>query len=133
MASLALHNQRSFSAAQHAWDNAEPPAEQDRWIDSQRGQDWLSDGISALILGRDVVITVHPRLVVSAADFITTFGESAADIYAYDPKSSMEWALARGLPFCGQEYQDLARRVAENMLLKHQDEAEKAHAWLEDY
>ena len=133
MASLALHNQRAFSAAQHAWDNAEPPAEQDRWIDSQQGQDWLSDGISALILGRDVVITTRPRLAVTAADFITAFGEAAVEIYSHDPNSSMEWALAQGMFFGGPQYQELAREVAENMLLKHQDKAEKAHAWLEDY
>ncbi|MFC0666754.1 hypothetical protein ACFSKY_22830 [Azotobacter chroococcum] len=133
MASLALRDQRAFSAAQHAWDNLEPPAQPDSWIETEQGQSWLGESISALILGRDVVITARPRLVVSAADFITTFGESAADIYAYDPKNSLEWALARGLLFGGQEYQDLARQIAKKMLLKHQDAAEKAHAWLEDY
>lgn len=130
MASLALHNARTFSAGQFAWDNAEP-AEQDRWIDSQQGQDWLKESVDSLIGGTDVVISFSQRITVTAADFITSFGEAAADIYAYDPKNTLEWALARGGMFSGgEQYQQLARKVAEEMLLKHQDAAEKAHAWI---
>ncbi|GAB3484265.1 hypothetical protein [Azotobacter salinestris] len=133
MASLALHNQRTFQAAQHAWDNMEPPAEQDRWIDSQQGKDWLNESADALLESRDVVISFSQKLVVTAAEFIAGFGEAAADIYAYDPKNRLEWALARGGMFSGgEQYQQLARKVAEEMLLKHQDAAEKAHAWIGD-
>lgn len=133
MASLALHNQRTFQAAQRAWDDMDPPAMPERWIDSQQGKDWLKEGADSLIGGTDVVISFSQKLVVTAADFITSFGEAAVEIYSHDPNSSLEWALARGGMFSGgEQYQKLARKVAENMLLKHQDAAEKAHAWIGD-
>lgn len=130
MASLALRNQRAFQAGQYAWDNMEPPTERGRWIETPEGREWLDLKSGLLINGIDVVIS--PRVKVTAKDFIAAFGEAAADIYAYDPNNAMEWALARGLSFGGPQYQELAREIAEGMLLKHQDEAEKALAWIGD-
>lgn len=133
MASLALHNARAFRAGQSAWDDMDPPAMPERWIDSQQGKDWLKESVDSLIGGTDVVISFSQKLVVTAAEFISSFGEAAADIYAYDPKNTLEWALARGGMFSGgEQYQQLARKIAEEMLLKHQDAAEKAHAWIGD-
>lgn len=133
MASLALHNARAFRAGQSAWDDMDPPAMPERWIDSQQGKDWLKESAGALINGQDVVISFSQKLVVTAADFISEFGEAAVEIYSHDPNSSLEWALARGGRFIGgEQYQTLAREVAEGLLLKHQDAAEKAHAWIGD-
>lgn len=133
MASLALRNQRAFQAGQYAWDNMEPPAEPDRWIDTKEGREWLDRKAGLLINGIDVEIGSNPRVEIKASDFIAAFGEAAADIYAYDPKNTLEWALARGGMFSGgKQYQKLAREIAEGMLLKHQDAAEKAHAWIGD-
>lgn len=132
MASLELRNRRALSAGQFAWDNMESPADPDRWIETKEGREWLDLNAGLLINGIDVVISCNPKVEVKAKDFITAFGEAAADIYAYDPNNALEWALARALFFGGPQYQELARKVAEGMLLEHQDEAEKAHTWLRE-
>ncbi len=132
MASLTLRNARNLQSAQRAWDDMEPPIDPIPWIETVQGQGWLNRSITSLIQGSDVVISFSEKVTVTAAEFICAFGEQAVDIYAYDPKNSLEWALARGVPFYGPEWQRLAKEVAESLLLKHKDAAEKSHAWLRD-
>lgn len=134
MASLALRNARNFQDAQWRRDTMELPVEPDRWIETKQGREWLDLSAGLLINGIDVVISCNPKVEVKTKDFITAFGEAAVEIYAYDPKNGPEWALARGIPFAGgEQYQKLAREVAEGLLLEHEKAAEKSHSFLEDY
>jgi hypothetical protein len=119
-------------AGQRRWDDAEPDCRED-WIETPSGKQWLEDGISSLKLGLDVTIRHFPtRIRVSADDFICEFAQRAEAIYSDDDTYSLEWSLVRGRTVGGSAYQDLARKVAEELLLKHVDEAEKAHSHWED-
>lgn len=133
MNALARRNAAAMRAGQWAWDSAEPDY-REAWIDTAAGQQWLEDSISSLKLGLDVTIRHLPtRITVSAADFICEFAQRAADLYSDDDTYSLEWSLVRGCTLGGSAYQDIARKVAEELLLKHADEAEKsARSWLED-
>lgn len=123
-------NSKNLQAGQFRHDNAEPPVP---WIETPAGKGWLADAISALILGLDVTIDRQSGLRVTAADFISEFSQRAAELMAEDTGFAIEWALARGNALvCGKKYQDLAREVAEQMLLPHRDKAEQAMKWLED-
>lgn len=132
MNALARRNASAMMAGQRRWDDAEPDCRED-WIETPSGKQWLEDGISSLKLGLDVTIRHFPtRIRVSADDFICEFAQRAADLYSDDDTYSLEWSLVRGSTLGGSAYQDLARKVAEELLLKHVDEAEKAHGCWED-
>ena len=132
MNALARRNASAMRAGQLAWDSAEPDY-REAWIDTAAGQQWLEDSVSSLKLGVDVTVRHFPtRITVSAADFICEFAQRAADLYSDDDTCSLEWSLVRGRAVGGSAYQDLARKVAEELLLKHVDEAEKAHSHWED-
>lgn len=132
MNALARRNASAMRAGQRRWDDAEPDYSED-WIETQSGKQWLEDSRSSLILGLDVTIRHFPtRITVSAADFICEFAQRAAAIYSDDDTYSLEWSLVRGRTVGGSAYQDLASKVAEELLLKHSDEAEKAHGLWED-
>lgn len=134
MNALARRNASAMRAGQRRWDDAEPDYRED-WIETPSGKQWLEDSRSSLILGLDVTIRHFPtRITVSAADFICEFAQRAAAIYSDDDTYNLEWSLVRGRTVGGSVYQDLASKVADELLLKHADEAEKsARSWLEDY
>lgn len=132
MNALARRNASAMRAGQRRWDDAEPDYRED-WLETPSGKQWLEDSRSSLILGLDVTIRHFPtRITVSAADFICEFSQRAADLYSDDDTYSLEWSLVRGSTLGGSAYQDLARKVAEEMLLKYVDEAEKAISHWED-
>ncbi len=132
MNALARRNALAMRAGQRRWDDAEPDYSED-WIETPSGKQWLEDSRSSLILGIDVTIRHFPtRITVSASDFICEFAQRAAAIYSDDDTYSLEWSLVRGRAVGGSAYQDLARKVAEELLLKHVDEAEKARSTWDD-
>lgn len=112
-------------------DNAEPETAPTSWIDTDAGQEWLEDSIKTLVLGSDVTVSFSPKVVVKALDFIIEFGQQAADIYANDATYQLDWTLARGHGAFGTRYSDLARKVAEQMLMPHTDAARAAAKWRE--
>jgi hypothetical protein len=130
MYALARNNS-AMRSAQRACDNAEPDSSEP-WIDTEQGTDWINSGVRALLLGFDVAINRSPPVKVTAKEFIAEFGQRAADIYANDQSSRMEWALARNHPICDPQYPALADTVARELLIKHADIAEQNHAWLRD-
>lgn len=129
MAKVPIMN-KPLHSAQFRHDMAEPEVP---WIETPAGRNWLRDSASALIFGVDVTINYGERVTVRAADFISEFAQRAAELMAEDAGFRLEWALARGNALVGgKKYQDLAREVAEQMLLPHRDKAEQAMKWLED-
>ncbi|MFC0709920.1 hypothetical protein [Azorhizophilus paspali] len=63
MASLELRNRRALSAGQFAWDNMEPPAEPDRWIETKEGREWLHENAASLVQGLTVEEITNEQLV----------------------------------------------------------------------
>lgn len=123
-------NTKALHSAQFRHDMAEPATP---WIETPAGRNWLRDGVSSLILGLDVTINYGERVTVRSADFMLEFAPRAGELMAADTGFAIEWALARGNAVAGgRKYQDLAREIAEGMLMPHRDLAEQAHKWMED-
>ncbi|TKD30013.1 hypothetical protein [Azotobacter chroococcum] len=63
MASLALREQRAFSAGQWRWENMEPDAPAPDFLDTKEGQEWLRESAESLVQGLTVEGITHDQLV----------------------------------------------------------------------
>ncbi len=66
MASLALRDQRAFSAGQWRWENMEPDAPAPDFIDTDEGQEWLRESAASLVQGLTVEGITHAQFIQAA-------------------------------------------------------------------
>lgn len=66
MASLALRDQRAFSAGQWRWENMEPNTPAPDFLDTEEGQEWLRESAASLVQGLTVEGVTHDQLIQAA-------------------------------------------------------------------
>lgn len=118
-----------FSALQRAYDNTEEPAELPAYLETDEGQQWLSDAVQGLMDGKDQ--TWKTGTILSRR----THGVSVDDLenelagtFEADELHQCVHLIATGakpmgqtFELCCSAYKEAARKAAERLLTEHAD------------